>query len=44
MRVGSKLRSANMASDLVEEMESETKISGDIRDLLPRDGLDPSKK
>ena len=26
-----------MASDLGEEMETETEISGDIRDLLPRD-------
>lgn len=27
-----------MASDLGEEMDTETEISGDIRDLLPRDG------
>ena len=28
----------DMASDLGEEMDTETEISGDIRDLLPRDG------
>ena len=27
-----------MASDLGEEMDTETKISGDIRNLLPREG------
>ena len=27
-----------MASDLGEEMDTETEISGDICDLLPRDG------
>ena len=27
-----------MASDLGEEMDTETEISGDIRNLLPRDG------
>jgi len=27
-----------MASDLVEAMDTETEISGDIRNLLPRDG------
>ena len=27
-----------MASDLGEEMDTETEISGDIRDLLPREG------
>ena len=27
-----------MASDLGKEMETETEISGDTRDLLPRDG------
>ena len=27
-----------MASDLGEEMDTETEISGDIRDLLPRNG------
>lgn len=27
-----------MASDLVEEMDTESEISGDIRNLLPRDG------
>jgi len=27
-----------MASDLGEAMDTETEISGDIRDLLPRDG------
>ena len=30
--------STDMASDLGEEMDTETEISGDIRDLLPRDG------
>ena len=30
--------SIDMASDLGEEMDTETEISGDIRDLLPRDG------
>ena len=28
----------DMASDLGEEMDTEIEISGDIRDLLPRDG------
>ena len=28
----------DMASDLGEEMDTETEISGDISDLLPRDG------
>ena len=27
-----------MASDLGEEMDTEIEISGDVRDLLPRDG------
>ena len=27
-----------MASDIGEEMDTETEISGDIRNLLPRDG------
>ena len=27
-----------MASDLGEEMDTETEISGDIRNLLPREG------
>jgi len=31
-------KNADLASDLSEDTDTETEISGDIRDLLPRDG------